>query len=128
MERVKPQSVLCVGRQPCSQQPQPMIRPPYLHILSDAMLSAFTVTTKTLFIPLRNICKRKPCSRRCGLKHALGTHFLYSDFNYDLLIWSKNIHIYSWTKNLRCKGYMGAGGALPHSLYPCHTFKNTILF
>lgn len=50
MERVKPQSVLCVGRQPCSQQPQPMIRPPYLHTLSDAMLLAPTVTVKTLFI------------------------------------------------------------------------------
>lgn len=68
MERVKPQSVLCVGRQPCSQQPQPMIRPPYLHTLSDAMLSAFTVTTKTLFILLRNICKRKLRSRKCGLR------------------------------------------------------------
>lgn len=62
MERVKPQSVLCVGRQPCSQQPQPMIRPPYLHTLSDAMLSAPTVTVKTLFIPFpQNTCKRKVC-------------------------------------------------------------------
>lgn len=87
MERVKPQSVLCVGRQPCSQQPQPMIRPPYLHTLSDAMLSAFSVTTKTLFIPFRNICKRKLCSKgSVDLKLALGTHFLESDFYYDLLI------------------------------------------
>lgn len=62
MERVKPQSVLCVGRQPCSQQPQPMIRPPYLHTLSDAMLSAPTVTVKTLFIPSpQNTWKRKVC-------------------------------------------------------------------
>lgn len=51
MERVKPQSVLCVGRQPCSQQPQPMIRPPYLHTLSDAMLLAFTVNYKKFVYP-----------------------------------------------------------------------------
>lgn len=51
MERVKPQSALCVGSQPWSQQPQPVIRPPYLHTLSDAMLLGFNANYKNFAYP-----------------------------------------------------------------------------
>lgn len=109
MERVKPQSVLCVGRQLCSQQPQPMIRPPYLHTLSDAMLSAPTVTVKTLFIPSpQNTCKKNACL----LKEIwTSMRFMNSLPRIWLLLWFTDIiskmhlHFCKW-KPWRCREWV----------------------